>query len=80
MPEENQDLRKHKCFIWAQFGLSLYCLTGFFVDNVGKYIDFWHFLHRRAATAQTIFLFDSLRPVNNLSVKQERVIMGWTST
>ena len=26
------------------------------------------------------FLFDSLRPINNLSVKQGRVFLGWTST
>ena len=24
--------------------------------------------------------FDSLRPINNLSVKQGRVFLGWTST
>ena len=24
--------------------------------------------------------FDSLHPINNLSVKQERVFLGWTST
>ena len=27
-----------------------------------------------------LFLFDSLRPINNLSVKQGRVFLGWTST
>ena len=26
------------------------------------------------------FLFDSLHPINNLSVKQGRVFLGWTST
>ena len=29
---------------------------------------------------QWFFLFDSLCPINNLSVKQERVFLGWTST
>ena len=24
--------------------------------------------------------FDSLRPINNISVKQERVFLSWTST
>ena len=27
-----------------------------------------------------IFLFDSLSPINNLSVIKERVFLGWTST
>ena len=27
-----------------------------------------------------LFLFDSVRPINNLSVKQGQVFLGWTST
>ena len=29
---------------------------------------------------QEFALFDSLRPINNLSVKQGQVFLGWTST
>ena len=38
-----------------------------------KILNFWNFI--------CLFVrFDSLRPINNLSVKQKLVFLGWTST
>ena len=77
MPEENQGLRKNKCFIWAQFGLSLCCLTSFFFVDNGPVHRLLTFLASASSDcSDDFFLFDSLRPVNNLSVKQGRVFMG----
>ena len=36
--------------------------------------------HPKFIVLVSFVLFDSLRPINNLSVKQGQVFLGWTST
>ena len=43
-----------------------------FESNKGEIITIYHMAF--------LFLFDSLRPINNLSVIKGRVLLGWTST
>ena len=53
---------------------------------IGQHTRWWFLLHRCMAKAptslhmQVVCLFDSLRPINNLSVIKGQVFLGWTST
>ena len=49
------------------------------VYDVGQMMDN-RLLHKLTFCLFVFVCFDSLRPINNLSAKQGRVLLGWTST